>query len=134
MKPLPTGWNWKDRSHLRTHPQAPQGLLRAFVSWTYSVQWYETTTEWGVIIRLAIGRHDNSKVRSWSDLQRIKNDLVGPERVAVEMFPPQGSLIDQADMYHLWVLPEGFQFPFGLSSSGGNAVFPAIIPDSGEEP
>jgi hypothetical protein len=55
-------------------------------------------------------------VRSWADMQRIKNELVGPERVAVEVFPPVSELVDQANIAHLWVLPEGFALPFSLKA------------------
>ena len=29
----------------------------------------------------------------------------------------QGELVDQADVFHLWVLPDGFQLPFGLEET-----------------
>jgi hypothetical protein len=51
---------------------------------------------------------------SWRDLQRIKNELFGPERHAVQVCPRESRLIDQADMYHLWIMPEGFEPGFGL--------------------
>lgn len=50
----------------------------------------------------------------WRDLQRIKNELFGPERFAVQVCPPESRLIDQADMYHLWIMPEGHAPGFGL--------------------
>lgn len=50
----------------------------------------------------------------WRDLQRIKNELFGAERFAVQVCPPESRLIDQADMYHLWVMPEGYAPGFGL--------------------
>lgn len=50
----------------------------------------------------------------WRDLQRIKNELFGPERFAVQVCPPESRLIDQADMYHLWIMPEGHEPGFGL--------------------
>jgi len=80
----------------------------------YSVQISDVATDWGLVIHLWIRRHDGEMVRSWSDMQRIKNELVGPERVAVEVFPPIDELVDQANLAHLWVLPEGFSLPFGL--------------------
>ena len=46
------------------------------------------------------------------------------DRVAVEVYPPESQLVDDADLYHLWVLPAGFELPFGLhgatASDGGN--------------
>lgn len=31
----------------------------------------------------------------------------------------KSNLVDQANVYHLWVLPAGFQLPFGLHLPGG---------------
>jgi len=49
-----------------------------------------------------------------ADKQRIKNECFGAERVAVEVMPSAANLVDAADMYHMWVLPAGFSFDFGL--------------------
>ncbi len=46
--------------------------------------------------------------------QKIKNELFGRESVAIEVFPAESHLIDQANSYHLWVLPEAFSLPFGI--------------------
>lgn len=50
----------------------------------------------------------------WRDLQRIKNELFGADRFAVQVCPPEARLIDQADMYHLWIMPTGYAPGFGL--------------------
>ncbi|MCC6776693.1 MAG: hypothetical protein IT537_08665 [Hyphomicrobiales bacterium] len=50
----------------------------------------------------------------WKEKQRIKDELFGPDRMAIEVFPRTADLIDAADMYHLWVFPPGFRFDFGL--------------------
>lgn len=55
---------------------------------------------------------------TWAVKQRIKSELVGDGRVAVEVFPPASELVDQAEAYHLWVLPEGFRLPFGVEEGG----------------
>lgn len=80
----------------------------------YSVQISDEATDWGLVVHLWVRRHDGEMVRSWADMQRIKNELVGPERVAVEVFPPVSQLIDQANIAHLWVMPDGFSLPFSL--------------------
>lgn len=43
---------------------------------------------------------------SWREMQRIKNDLAGSDRQAVEIYPPEDQIVDEADMYHIWVLDE----------------------------
>ncbi len=47
---------------------------------------------------------------TWWEAQRIKNEIAGDAATAVEVYPPQGEVVDEADMYHLWVLPEGLSF------------------------
>lgn len=67
----------------------------------------------GPMIHFAI-RTPSTAEPPWRDMQRIKNELVGPERLAVQVCPPVSRLIDEADMYHLWVYPEGYDHRFGL--------------------
>ena len=43
---------------------------------------------------------------TWDELQRVKNETVGPETWAVEVFPAQSEMINEANMRHLWVLDE----------------------------
>jgi len=88
---------------------------RATANGLYSVQVYERETGWGQVDHLAIRRHDNGTALPWADLQRIKDDLAGPDRLAIEVFPPAGQLVDEANLFHLWILPRGFVLPFGLN-------------------
>lgn len=68
----------------------------------------------GRAIHLSIKRNDRKVLRDWRDLQRIKNELVGYECEAVELFPADSRLVDTANQYHLWCLPRGIRFPFGF--------------------
>lgn len=43
-----------------------------------------------------------------------KKSCAGPELEAVEIYPPESQLIDGANQYHLWVLPQGITCPFGF--------------------
>lgn len=40
---------------------------------------------------------------SWPEKQRVKNDLFGVDRAAVEVFPRGEDMVDAADVFHLWV-------------------------------
>lgn len=51
----------------------------------------------------------------WTHKQQIKNDICGKEAEAVELFPSHSRLVDSKNQYHLWVLPKGERFPFGLN-------------------
>lgn len=50
---------------------------------------------------------------TWWEMQRIKNEIAGEDAVAVEVYPPQSEVVDGADMFHIWVLPE--RLAFGLN-------------------
>ena len=79
---------------------------------------------------LLIGRRDKAPVgkERFRDFQRIKNELVGPECEAVELYPAESRLVDTANQYHLWCFAEEERFPFGytdrlvLSPSNGGSV------------
>lgn len=74
----------------------------------------ERWTEWGAVLHLRVLRVDGRDGISWDDLQRIKNEIVGADRLAVEVYPPEAELVNEVNMRHLWVLPEGMALPFGL--------------------
>jgi hypothetical protein len=54
------------------------------------------------VIHLSIRNNDRSPIRDWRDLQRIKNELVGPEVEMVEIFPRESHLVDTSNQFHLW--------------------------------
>lgn len=67
-----------------------------------------------IIVHLSIHDHKRSATHDWRDLQRIKNEVCGPECEAVEIYPPESCLVDTANEYHLWVFADGE----GLTSAG----------------
>lgn len=69
-------------------------------------------------MHLSFKRNDRSAVRDWRHFQAIKNEVAGPEREAVEVFPPESGLLDGANEYHLWVLPEGQECSLGFDLPG----------------
>ncbi len=72
-------------------------------------------TAWGIVDHAAI-RNATQTDFTWAERQRIKDEVFGPDRVALEVFPSRDRLIDAANMYHLWVMPPDWHLPFGLSS------------------
>lgn len=67
----------------------------------------------GAYVHLTIRNRDGSPRHDWRDFQRIKNELVGAEMEAVELYPAESRLVDTANHYHLWVF-RNYRFPFGL--------------------
>ena len=82
------------------------------------------------ITHLSIKRRDKSVCKDWRHFQLIKNQLVGEENEAVELYPAESRLVDTANQYHLWVINDpGYRFPFGFNDgrriakeSAGGAV------------
>lgn len=66
-----------------------------------------------IMLHLAI-RTASSAEPPWRDLQRIKNEVCGEPCFAVSVCPAQDRLVDDADMYHLWVFADGYEPGFGL--------------------
>jgi len=68
------------------------------------------------IIHLSVKRRDKLPIHDWRDLQRIKNELVGPDNEAVEIYPAESRLVDTANQYHLWVFADpAIRLPFGFN-------------------
>lgn len=104
-----SGWGpWENRSHLRDDPRAPDGLQRAWLNRTYSVQLVARN---GLEV-LMIRRHDGQAHFPWTDLQKIKDQLVGEQREAVQVFPRKDEIVDSANMAHLWLVPDGERLPY----------------------
>lgn len=49
---------------------------------------------------------------TWHEMQRIKDDLAGPEALAVEIYPPKAEIVDDADVFHIWVVSDRDAAPF----------------------
>lgn len=64
---------------------------------------------------LSIRRNDRKAMQDWRHLQAIKNEICGPEREAVQMYPAESRLLDESNQIHLWVYPEGYRLPFGYA-------------------
>jgi hypothetical protein len=89
------------------------------------------------VVHLSIKNNDRSARRDWRDFQRIKNEIVGPEREMVELYPRESGKVDLSNQYHLWgydtersVFTEG-----GLGWTGKRLVWNGIsekppIPDT----
>jgi hypothetical protein len=84
------------------------------------------------MVELSIRRIDRRAIRDWRDVQRIKNELVGPECEAVELYPAESRLVDSSNQYFIYaVLDPSFRFPWGFrerlvssETSGGSQQRP----------
>lgn len=89
----------------------PWGFVRALQNGTYFV--LECQRPAGVLV-LMVRRRDGRDGIPWDDLQVLKGLAGYGDREAVEIYPPNDKIVNQANMRHLWVLPAGQQMPFGL--------------------
>lgn len=108
-------WNWATRSYLPADGIDGEGETFANSRYVVSIDpWvcaFLPEAETGSL--LSIKLTEGGPVDDWRDKQRIKNDLCGPEREGVELFPAESRLMDVADQAWIQVLPEGLQWPFG---------------------
>jgi hypothetical protein len=92
----------------------------------------ESGDGWPAMLQLSIRRNDRAPIDDWRAMQRIKNEIVGPENEAVELYPAESRLVDTANQYHLWVLVDPrARFPFGFR---GRLVSETTIGKSQQRP
>lgn len=60
------------------------------------------TPELPALLHLSFHDHRRTTRHDWRDLQRLKNDILGPEQEMLEFYPPESLLVDTANEYHLW--------------------------------
>lgn len=105
---------WENRSHLC--PRHPSPFVVAMhLDERYSVQRYRYPEHPGVD-HLIIRRHDEGVDVPWQHRQQIKDRLApdGQRRVGVEILPPRLRIVDDCNLYHVWVMPLGWELGVGL--------------------
>jgi hypothetical protein len=123
------GWplTWMERPNPKAMGVGRGGWLgdmdRAFSDDEYAVMIRTVVTPWGQVDHVCIRNRASTDI-PWAEKQRIKNEIFGPERVAIEVFPAESELADAANMYHIWVLPAGTRLPFGLDGDLPRARHP----------
>jgi hypothetical protein len=69
----------------------------------------------GDLTHINIRRRDGGPImRDWRHFQQIKNELLGPECEAVELYPAESRKWDESNKYHLFGLSNGSRFPLGF--------------------
>jgi hypothetical protein len=58
------------------------------------------------LIKVMIQRHDDQPIPGhWREIYNIKNELFGRDALGVEFYPPERQLVDDKNIYWLWILP-----------------------------
>lgn len=77
----------------------------------------ERWSELGPVLYIRVQRYDH-KPMGWEDLWERFSDAY-PGRWAVQVFPPAEALVNEANIYHLFVLAEGAS-PLGMTINRGS--------------
>lgn len=87
----------------------PDWMTRCFTNNRYVVMIMDDApTTKGNAIRVMIQRHDNIPIpRHWLEMQRIKNEIFGKQTTGIEYFPTTNALVDVANIYWMWIFPDG---------------------------
>jgi len=111
---------------MQTFNLSKEDAIRNVVERTMTTRTYENDkykvvcslqkTEMGDVVHLSICNLEREPIHNWRDLQTIKNMFVGEECFAYEVYPAETQLVDTANQYHLWCLPEGKRLPFGFNN------------------
>lgn len=105
---------WEDRTQLVLEHGENPALVRAGLNRTLSVQVFEYADYPGWTV-LTIRRHDGGNQHpGWRAMQAIKNHWCGLERWGYEAFPPEVELVDNHNLWHIWVGPPDWRPPIGM--------------------
>lgn len=65
-------------------------------------------TTHGPAIQVLIQNHFDEPIKNhWAEIQRIKNEVFGPEVTAIEYFPAESELVNQHNIYWIFIYPDG---------------------------
>lgn len=94
---------------LSVAPFVPSGMTRAFRNNRFTVMVYDNSeTTHGPATKALIQSHYDKPIeRHWATLQSIKNEIFGKEVTAIEYYPKESELINDHNIYWLWIFPEG---------------------------
>lgn len=114
-----------DEGQLKILVEQDPDFIGVFRNNHYQVTMRERPSEtFGTVTWLVCRRLDGEAIHDWRHLQKIKNDLCGPEREGLELYPAESRLIDESNQYHLFVMGEGKNLPFGYNKRMVNDVDP----------
>lgn len=103
---------WTPFEEIQDRPvPLPDGCTKVVKNSRWMVFYYRPALTWMgmaqlIMIRSAAATWEPPKGHSWGDFQRIKNELFGEDAQAVELYPRARDLVDQANLYWLWILHE----------------------------
>jgi len=72
----------------------------------------------GGLVHINIRRLDGGPIlRDWRHFQQIKNEMLGAECEAIELYPAESRKVDASNKYHLWGYADpSWRFPIGMQT------------------
>lgn len=120
-------WTQFIRAEYKPNPQISDELMKKFIAngilsdevyinsrYQVSITRQLPKGEGPELVHLSIKTLDKTAVHDWRDFQRIKNELIGPEEEAIELYPAESRLVDTSNQYHLWCF-KGVKWPIGFN-------------------
>lgn len=90
-------------------PIPPKGMTQSFSNNRFVVMVFDgRMTDKGPAKQVLVQKHDDRPILNhWKEMYKIKNELFGEETVAVEYYPKKSDLINDHNIYWMWIFPEG---------------------------
>jgi len=88
----------------------PHWMTRAYGNNRYVVMIDDAAkmTQDVTAIKAMVQRHDDKPIPNhWREMQSIKNEIFGENTVGIEYYPATSELLDDHNIYWLWILPDG---------------------------
>ncbi len=76
------------------------------------------------ITYLSLKRVKKEHIHDWREILRVKNEMCGPNREALELYPGMFRVVDTSNQYHLFVMPEGTGINLGFLQPEINELVP----------
>lgn len=86
----------------------PKWMTRAFENNMFVVMINDNanTTKGSATLAMVQKLNDTPILNHWKEMQGIKNEIFGSEKIAIEYYPKQKDLIDDKNIYWMWVFDE----------------------------
>lgn len=106
LKTIPAKFESIDIS---TAKNVPPGMTRAFRNNRFTVMVYDNDRSTGYqATRVMIQNHFDRPIENhWSEIYKIKNEIFGEDTCAIEYYPRSKNLINDHNIYWIWIFPEG---------------------------
>ncbi|SMC45926.1 DUF7694 domain-containing protein [Pedobacter africanus] len=93
-----------------SNKEHPSWMTRCFRNNRFTVMINDACKMTGghIAIRAMVQKHDALPIHNhWSEMQNIKNKIFGEETMAIEYYPSQSELTDQANVYWMFIFKQG---------------------------